>query len=155
MDIGPISFYLGLKVDRNREKRTIKLSQLAYIQKVLTKYYFNKTNPTNTLIKEVHWLHWGNTGEIKRYQGMTNLLIFSMVETQLDIIFAIVVTAWYVKNPNHTHIKTIKTIFRYLKRSIDWKITYGGKKSYLSKDIQTETELVIEKAKSQSQALSS
>ncbi len=31
VDMGPISFYLGLKVDRDRKKRTIKLSQPAYI----------------------------------------------------------------------------------------------------------------------------
>ena len=35
VDMGPISFYLGLKVTRDREKKTIKLSQPAYIDKVL------------------------------------------------------------------------------------------------------------------------
>ena len=31
VNIGLISFYLSLKVDRNHEKKTIKLSQLIYI----------------------------------------------------------------------------------------------------------------------------
>lgn len=53
VDIGLISFYLGLKIERNREKKEIKLSQPAYIQKVLTKYYLDKANTTNTPIKEV------------------------------------------------------------------------------------------------------
>lgn len=52
IDLGSISFHLDLKVKRNREKRTIKLSQPAYIQKILTKYHFNKANPINTPIKE-------------------------------------------------------------------------------------------------------
>lgn len=32
-DMGPISLYLGLKIDRDRERQTIKLSQPAYIEK--------------------------------------------------------------------------------------------------------------------------
>lgn len=36
-DMGPISFYVGLKVKRNREQKTIKLSQPAYIEKILRK----------------------------------------------------------------------------------------------------------------------
>lgn len=53
VDMGPISFYLGLKVEQNREIKIIKLFQPAYIQKVLAKYHLNKANSTNTLMKEV------------------------------------------------------------------------------------------------------
>lgn len=35
VDMGPISFYLSLKVERDRGRKTIKLFQLAYIDKVL------------------------------------------------------------------------------------------------------------------------
>lgn len=37
IDMGPISFYLGLKVERDRQKKTLKLSQPAYIDKIPTK----------------------------------------------------------------------------------------------------------------------
>lgn len=48
-----INFYLGLKINWNQKKKIIKLSQLTYIHKVLIKYYFDKGNPTNMLIKKV------------------------------------------------------------------------------------------------------
>ncbi len=51
-DIGPISFYLGLRIDRDRERRTIKLSQPAYIEKVLEKFHLDKANSVNTSMKE-------------------------------------------------------------------------------------------------------
>lgn len=41
IDMGPISFYLGLKVERNRIKKILKLSQPAYINKILAKYQLN------------------------------------------------------------------------------------------------------------------
>lgn len=52
VDIEPISFCLDLKVEQNWEKKTIKLSQPIYIQKILAKYHLDKANSTNTSIKE-------------------------------------------------------------------------------------------------------
>ncbi len=40
-DMGLISFYLGLKVSWNREKKIIKLSQPAYMDKILAKIYLS------------------------------------------------------------------------------------------------------------------
>lgn len=51
-DIEPIGFYLGLRIDRDREQRTIRLSQPAYIEKVLVKFHLDKANPVNTPMKE-------------------------------------------------------------------------------------------------------
>lgn len=40
-------------MEQNREKQTIKLSQPAYINKVLIKFYFNKAYVINTPIKKM------------------------------------------------------------------------------------------------------
>lgn len=47
VDMGPISFYLGLKVQRDWEKKKIKFSQSTYIQKVLANYHLDKANLIN------------------------------------------------------------------------------------------------------------
>lgn len=41
VDIGPISFYLSLKVEKNDIKKIFKLFQPAYIDKILAKYYLD------------------------------------------------------------------------------------------------------------------
>ncbi len=53
VDMGPISFYLDLKVKRNRQNKTLKLSQPTYIDKILAKYHLDQAKPCNTLMKEV------------------------------------------------------------------------------------------------------
>lgn len=53
VDMGPISFYLGLKVERNRQNQTLKLFQPAYIEKILTKYHLDQAKSCNTPMKEV------------------------------------------------------------------------------------------------------
>lgn len=114
VNIGPINFYLGLKVNRNHQKRTIKLSQPIYIQKILTKYYPDKVNTTNTPMKKVvlrpNLFTKTTQAEIKSYQEMTDLLMFLIVETRPDIAFFVTVGACFIKNPSHSHTEVVKTI---------------------------------------------
>lgn len=122
VNMGPISFYLGLKVQRDRENRTIKLSQPAYIDKVLSKFHLNKAHSVNTPIKETVLLEQrtdgeGSPSEKERYQGMEGSLMFSMVETRPDIAFAPSIASHFAKNLGHQHTEAVKTILRYLKGS--------------------------------------
>ncbi len=41
VDIGPINFYLGLKIKRNYQNNILKLFQPAYIDIILAKYHLN------------------------------------------------------------------------------------------------------------------
>lgn len=38
---------------------------------------------------------------------MTDLMMFSIVETQLDIIFTIAIAAQFAKNTNHVYTKAV------------------------------------------------
>lgn len=49
VNIGPISL---LKIERYCIKKILKLFQLAYINKIMVKYYLNQAKPYNGLIKE-------------------------------------------------------------------------------------------------------
>ena len=133
-DMGPISFYLGLRIYRDRKQRTIKLSHPAYIEKVLERFHLDKANPVNTPMKESVPLSQREEGEAsppekERYQGMTGSIMFSMVETRPDIAFATSLVSRFAKNPSHQHTKAVKTILKYLKGSKHRGITYGGMKN--------------------------
>ena len=111
-----------MKVERDREKKTIKLSQPAYIDKVLAKFHLDKAHLVNTLIKENALLYQKTNGEAsasekKRYQRMTKSLMFFMIETRLDIAFTTSVASRFAKNPSHLYIEAVKTILKYMKGS--------------------------------------
>lgn len=112
VDMGSISFYLGLKVKRDWEKRTIKPSQPAYIDKILEKFHLDRAHSVNTPMKEETLLIQktdgkASTSKKERYQGMTGSLMFSMVETGPDIAFATSVASWFSNNPLHQHTKKL------------------------------------------------
>lgn len=122
VDMGPITFYLGLKIDRDQEKRTIKLFQPTYIDKILHKFHLDQANPSNTPMKEFIIMQSRTEGqataaEIEKYQRMTRSLMFSMVKTRPNIAFATALVARFSKNPSHQHTEAVKTIFKYLKGS--------------------------------------
>ena len=52
VDMGPIQFYLGLKVGRDRDNRTIKLSQPAYFEKILDRFHMLKANSVKVPMKD-------------------------------------------------------------------------------------------------------
>ncbi len=47
-DLGQLEFYLGIKVDRNREMGTITLSQERYIENLLDKFGMADCRPVST-----------------------------------------------------------------------------------------------------------
>ena len=104
VDMGPISFYLGLKVTRDRERKRIKLSQPAHIDKVLEKFHLSGANTANFPVKESTVLTPRTEGEAsppekEKYQEVTGSLMFSMVEAMADIVYATSLVSRFVKNP--------------------------------------------------------
>ncbi len=104
VDMGPINFHLGLKVERDREKKTLKLSQPTYIDKIFSKYHLDLAKSCNTPMKEaILLLNEGPEAihaERDRYQGMPGSVMFSMVETRPEIAFATSVVSCFAKNPS-------------------------------------------------------
>lgn len=64
---------------------------------------------------------------------MIDILIILIVKIRLDIVFAIVVVAWFAQNPSHAYTKGITTIFCYLKKLINYDIIYDREKKLFIK----------------------
>lgn len=128
-DIGPINFYQGLKVTRDPEKKIFKLSQPAYIDKILAKFHLDKTKTLNMSMKEISLLSIKNkkamAAKKKCYQKMTSFIIFSMIETSSNITYATLIVSCFAKNLLYLHHKMVMTIFCYLKATRDVRITCG------------------------------
>lgn len=118
-DMGLISLYFGLKFERNYTKKTLKVFQLAYISKTLTKYYLDQTKLHNVLMKEDILLYNErlkiSQTKQKKYPGIIKSLIFSIVRNRPNIIFTIFIISQFAENFFCQYKETIKTIIKYLK----------------------------------------
>ena len=50
--------------------------------------------------------------------------MYIMIQTRPDICFPVTILSRFNRNPNAKHISAIKRVLRYLKGTLDYKITY-------------------------------
>ena len=132
-DLGPCSYYLGMKVTRDRPNRTIKLSQKGYLEKVLKDFGMWDCNTKHDTPMETSPKHMvpetkmqASVEDKRRYQSAVGSLMYAMLGTRPDIAFAVSVVSRFASNPNDHHMKAVKRIFRYLRGTIDLELTFSG-----------------------------
>ncbi len=130
MTESPLTHYLGIKVERDRVKRTIKLSQPGYIDKILSRFHTTTAKHSRVPMKEGVTLIPEDAESTEKarseYSAMIGSIMFLMVQTRPDIAQATSTLARFAKNPGRTHEEAAKVVLRYLQGSRDRGITYGG-----------------------------
>ena len=99
-DLGPVSQYLGMRIQRDRVNRITTIDQLVYIDRILQKAGFTKhSNPSpipmgaTRLIKN---LGQASEEDVRKFQTATSTL------------------SRYMSNPSSEHFQTLKKLYRYL-----------------------------------------
>lgn len=133
--MGSISFFLGTSITRNREERTISLSQTKYIDEAIARFGLIDALPASTPLPPS--LRIGpqfcpkDEEEIasmrnKPYRELIGLLMYIANGTRPDIAYPVNILAQVMINPGRIHWEAAKHIVRYLKGTRDLKLTYGG-----------------------------
>ena len=131
-DLGPCSYYLGMTVTGDRTNRTLRLGQSAYIERFLKHHGMWESKPQSTSMETTSRLTPAEEGYtaskdlLKTYQSAVGSLIYAMLGTRPNIAFAVSVVSRYASNPTDTHHSAVKRIFRYLRVTVQWHLTYKG-----------------------------
>jgi hypothetical protein len=145
-DLGKASFILGIKVKRNRPRRSISLLQRQYIDSVLERCGMSECAPLstpmshsahmtandpedNTPIFEVVW-----NGKRVLYASAIGSLMYAMLRTCADLAYAVGVLGRYSANPKRCHWKAVKHVMRYLKGTCTMELRYDGSDISLDMD---------------------
>ena len=133
-ELGTTSWLLGVEIIRDRSKRTLSLNQRQYILTLLERFGFSDVNTVSTPIdpglKLSSAMSPGTPSEIEEMRNVPYLqavgsLMYLATATRPDISYAVGVLARFSKNPGPTHWKAVKHVFRYLKGTLDYKLTYA------------------------------
>lgn len=125
---GPVQWFLGIRVIRNRADRTITLIHDTYIDKITRKFGLNDGSfpptplPSEELIK--------NTGEatkqeIKTYQEKVGSALYTAIMLRPDVAFAVSKLSHFLINPSEQHLKAVDRVIMYLYRTRFEAIQYG------------------------------
>jgi hypothetical protein len=139
-DLGNLNYILGVKVSRDRVKRTITISQEKYITDILKRFKMLDSLPADTPSVTNNKLqkrekptsfdaaYEAETQEMKSipYAEAVGSLIYAMVVTRFDISYSVGLVSRFMSEPSPDHWKAVKRIFRYLNESKLYSITFGG-----------------------------
>ena len=132
-DLGPTTQLLGMEIHRDRSKHLLSLSQSQYITNLLQEHGLQDSKPVSTPLNPGSRLstsmspqNESEAAEMRQYPyiSLVGSLMYLAVTTRPDTAFAAGVLARFNSNPGLPHWQAAKHVLRYLKGTIDHKLTY-------------------------------
>jgi hypothetical protein len=134
-DMREATHIFGVKIERDRSKKMLALSQEHYIRKVLEKFHMRDCKFIDIPIAKGECLSLrmcpktpDEKTQIKKvpYSSVVGSLIYAMMCTRPDISFVVGMMSRYQANPEQSHWKTVKKILRYLKDITYYSLYFQG-----------------------------
>lgn len=124
VDLKEIKLFLGIRVIRNNNK--ITLDQSAYIKTILTKFNMYDSKAVHIPLESKLDYEALNSDQIydAPCRNLVGCLIYVMTCTRPDLSIAVNILSRYVNKNNEYLWKCLKRVLKYLKGSIDIKLTY-------------------------------
>jgi Reverse transcriptase (RNA-dependent DNA polymerase) len=156
-DMSEASYILGVKIEIDRSKKILALSQEHYIRKVLEKFRMQDCKSIDTPIVKGEGLSLRmcpKTPDEKTqmekvpYSSVVGSLIYAMMCTKPYISFAVGMVSRYQANPGLSHWKAVKRILRYLKGTADYSLCFQGENLQLMGYVDADWEGDLDERKS-------
>jgi hypothetical protein len=129
-DLGEATFFLGMEIKRDREHRTMQLSQRRYVNDILKRFNMESCKPVGTPIATKTKLKRADDEETTMdrslYQSAVGSLMYLMVSTRPDIAYSVGAVSQFMANPMEDHYMVVKRIFRYLQGTAAVCLELGG-----------------------------
>ncbi|KAJ9536773.1 hypothetical protein OSB04_un000077 [Centaurea solstitialis] len=140
-DLGEAAYILGIKIYRNRSRRLIGLSQSTYIDKILKKFRMDESK--KGFIPMQHGIVLSKTqcpvssqdqDKMKSvpYASAIGSIMYAMLCTRPDVAYSVSVTSRYQQNPGEPHWVAVKNILKYLRRTKEMFLVFGGSEDEIS-----------------------
>ena len=134
-DLGEASYILGIKIYRDRSKRMLGLSQSRYIDLVLKRFSMEESKrgylPMSQGIHLSKKMSPKTPEERNRmssipYASAIGSIMYAMLCTRPDVAYALGIVSRFQADPGEDHWKAVKNILKYLRRTKDVFLVYGG-----------------------------
>jgi hypothetical protein len=127
-DLGEARWILGMEIIRDRDKRTIELSQRRYVESILNRFDMGTSRPVTTPMDPNIKLAKLTEPEVdvKLYQSALGALMYAMLATRPDLAFSVGALSKHAATPGQAHWAALKRVYRYLRGTVNARLTYQG-----------------------------
>ena len=134
-NLGEASYIFNIKLLRDRKNKTLTLSQVIYVNKILAR--FNLKNSKIGLLPSRYRITFSKDQSPKTFKEIEKMrrvpyaeivesLMYVKLCTRPDICFAVGMVNRYQSIPEPEHWTIIKHIMKYLKRTKNYMLVYSG-----------------------------
>lgn len=128
IDQGEIHYLLGMSIKRDRECRTLTISQANYVERVLRKFGMENCKPVSTPLDPGRKFQQLSQGDepfnVQTYQKAIGCLTYMSTATRPDVAAAVGVLSQYMSRPNKEHWIGVKRVMRYLKGTLMYGLKF-------------------------------
>ncbi len=130
-DLGEADVILGIRI--KRVNKGLVMTQSHYIEKILKRFNFSDCTPVSTPMDASVKLMDNKGKPISQleYSKAIGSLMYAMTSTRPDIAFAVGKLSRYTSNPSAQHWQAVNRVFKYLKGTMDYGLSYLGYPSIL------------------------
>ncbi|GJV19594.1 zinc finger, CCHC-type containing protein [Tanacetum coccineum] len=130
-DMGEADVILGIRI--KRKDKGITITQSHYIEKILKKFKCDDCCPVITPLDPTIKLMPNTSRAVDQleYSRAIGYLMYAITSTRPDIAYAMGKLSKYTSNPSTHHWHAIIRVFKYLKKTIDYGLSYVGFPSVL------------------------
>ena len=117
-DIGDMHWILNMKITRDRDNRTITLSQEAYIRAMLEKFKLSHAEAVDNpeMVKSLNIESTPlNEEEHETYRSLIGSLLYAAITTRIDIAHIVGQLSRYLARPTEQHLLAARHALKYLK----------------------------------------
>ena len=127
-DQGEVHYILGMSVKRNRETRTLSLSQPKYLEGILKKFKMDQCKPVSTPLEQGQKFQQLSKDEspvdVQSYQMIIGCLTYAATATRPDLAAAVGTLSKFMSKPGKDHWTGVKRILRYLKGTLNYGLAF-------------------------------
>nr|KAJ0226697.1 hypothetical protein LSAT_V11C100011720 [Lactuca sativa] len=130
-DMGDSKVILGIRIRKGNNG--ISISQSHYIEKILKKFNFENCSSVSTPIDPSLKLlpNKGSPVSQLEYSRAIGCLMYAMISTRPDIAYVVGRLSRYTSNPSSHRWQAVSRVFKYLKVTMNYGLTYIGYPSVL------------------------
>ncbi|TPX32310.1 DNA-directed DNA polymerase [Synchytrium endobioticum] len=123
---GDIKLYLGMNVQRDRQKRILALSQPSYIDEIIAKCQVQQANPSKLPMDSSPKFLDDEPMDKKKFMELIGLLLYLARMTRPDIMAPVNILAQNTQNPYMSHYNAGLRIVKYLMGTRKSALVLGG-----------------------------
>jgi hypothetical protein len=135
-DNGPIKWFLGFEIKRDRQSRTLSINQSAYIETMVER--FGLTNAKRVATPMDQSIHFSTEqspstpNQSSRMHGIPyseaiGSVLWPVVVSRPDAAYAVGVLSQFIQNPGTVHWEGVKRVIVYLGATKEKWLTFGGR----------------------------